>query len=217
MMETGNLIRLVRGVRRGRAGNSGGFRAAGAQAYTWVVVTLIASLVAGTGAHLFKTLLTPGAIPPTGALVAYDGAVAQEPRITLEIYDVVNIPGPVVWVDPSYDVAIAHNITVYTERADGLECESHGVLVRPGVKPAERAVVRRIEGRVQWRPLTCYTGEWLVQDEVLEVVEGVSVEELVPDKVRIWDSNRDGLEWFICREVETRRGYRKYTCSPMGR
>ena len=141
-----------------------------------------------------------------------------QPPVTLEIIDVVNIEGPAVWVDLSFDVPNAHNFGVETENSDGVDCESGGVLVRPNVKAGDRALVRAAEGRVQWRPLSCYTGEWLVEDEVLEVVEGVSVEDLNRDKVWIIYDYVDpsGRAWFVCRETAVRTGYRKYACEVEG-
>ena len=80
------------------------------------------------------------------------GADAQEPDVTVEIADMTNIQGPVVWVTLTFDVPIAHNFRVEAELkaghpdADKLECLSNGVWIPPGLAPGQRAYVRAAEG-----------------------------------------------------------------------
>lgn len=48
-------------------------------ARNWIIVTLLAALIAGTGSHFVQILITPGAIPPIGTIVAYHGLVNDIP------------------------------------------------------------------------------------------------------------------------------------------
>ena len=49
-------------------------------ARTWIVVTILAAVIAATGSHIAQVLIAPGSRLPIGTIVAFSGPVEDIPR-----------------------------------------------------------------------------------------------------------------------------------------